>query len=308
VTSTHPPTLTRSPARVLARRSTAPVAASRRPIHPPAARPRRERVPYLDNLKALLVAAIIVAHSFVAYSDYSGAWPYQSVQEVRLPGAVNAVIRVPIVAGVLCAMGFFLISGLVTPGSLDRKGPGRYARDRIVRLGIPLVAFLFMWQGLIWWIWHATGDWTQAWWAGSYWSVFMNASPFLDPGPMWFVADLLIYSLGYAAWRGLRRHHASPFSKHVRSAGGERHPPSGRTLIALAAGISLATILVRPVFPFLSARSASSSCGIGRSTWRCSAWESSPREAAGLTPCPTGSGAGAVLPRCSGPSRSYSFC
>ena len=41
---------------------------------------------------------------------------------------------------------FFLVAGLLTPGSLDRKGPGRFARDRLVRLGIPLAAFtLVLW-------------------------------------------------------------------------------------------------------------------------------------------------------------------
>jgi Acyltransferase family len=247
--ATAPADATRARAVGRSRRGTnAPVVARRRPTSAPSPPARRERVPYLDNLKALLVAAIIVAHSLVAYSDYSGAWPYQTVQEVRLSGVTNAVLRVPMVAGVLFAMGlFFLISGLVTPGSIERKGPPRYARDRIVRLGIPLVVFLFMWQGLIWFTYRQTGY--STW---SYWAVFMHASPFLEPGPMWFVGVLLIYSLGYAAWRQWRRHHASPFAAHARSASDGRDQLSGRTLIALAAGISIATILVRPVFPFLS--------------------------------------------------------
>ena len=77
----------------------------------------------------LLIAVIIATHSFVAYSDHSNAWPHQTVQEVRLSGVTDAVLRIPTVAGALFAMGlFFLISGLVTPGSLERKGPTEVRR------------------------------------------------------------------------------------------------------------------------------------------------------------------------------------
>jgi fucose 4-O-acetylase-like acetyltransferase len=38
----------------------------------------------------------------------------------------------------------FLISGYVSPGSLDRKGPRRFVTDRLIRLGIPLLVFFFV--------------------------------------------------------------------------------------------------------------------------------------------------------------------
>src|SRR5207248_140871 len=39
---------------------------------------------------------------------------------------------------------FFLISGYFTPGSFDRKGPATFYKDRLLRLGIPLVVFVFL--------------------------------------------------------------------------------------------------------------------------------------------------------------------
>jgi fucose 4-O-acetylase-like acetyltransferase len=46
---------------------------------------------------------------------------------------------------------FFLISGLVTPNSISRKGPRTFARDRLIRLGVPLVVWtLVIWPGAIW--------------------------------------------------------------------------------------------------------------------------------------------------------------
>jgi surface polysaccharide O-acyltransferase-like enzyme len=202
----------------------------------------------LDNLKVLLVATIIAGHSALGYSGFKGAWPYQSVQEVHLGAVSQAILAIPVLPAVLFAMGlFFLISGLVTPGSVARKGPGRFARDRIVRLGIPLAVWtLGIWTALLFARDRAGGT------PMSFWDEVVHRHPFLEPGPMWFVEVLLIYSLGYAAWRQWRQRHASAFSTHARSTADGRTPMPARTLVLLAAGISLTTILVRPAFPFLS--------------------------------------------------------
>jgi hypothetical protein len=116
-------------------------AGPKRPVTAPAV--RRERIAYLDNLKVALVAVIIAGHSTFGYVPASGvwkgSWPYQDVQEVSLGAVSKAIVAIPVLPAALFAMGlFFLIAGLVTPGSVARKGPGRYARDRLVRLGVPL--------------------------------------------------------------------------------------------------------------------------------------------------------------------------
>ena len=196
----------------------------------------------------LLVAAIIAAHSVLGYSGFKGAWPYQPVHEVHLGAVSQALIAIPVLPGVLFAMGlFFLISGMVTPESVARKGPRRFARDRMVRLGIPLAIWtLAICTALFYAIHRAAGQHHSFWWA------LLHRHPFLEPGPMWFVEVLLIYSLGYAAWRQWRTHHPPPFANHSRPVATGRRPLQGRTLVVLAAGISLTTILVRPAFPFLS--------------------------------------------------------
>ena len=38
----------------------------------------------------------------------------------------------------------FLIAGYFTPGSFDRKGSGSFLKGRLVRLGIPLIVFIFV--------------------------------------------------------------------------------------------------------------------------------------------------------------------
>jgi hypothetical protein len=196
----------------------------------------RERAAYLDNLKALLVAAIIAVHGIVGYSSWEGAWAYEPAAEVRLAPVTENVLGSLVLPATLFAMGlFFLMSGLVTPGSLARKGPRRFVRDRLVRLGIPLAVWaLAIWPAVVYLAHRVAGE------SASYWTMFINAEPLLDTGPMWFVAVLLIYSLAYAAWRHLRR---APTPAPAR-------PISGWTLVVVAAALSLTTILVRPVFPF----------------------------------------------------------
>jgi acyltransferase-like protein len=208
-----------------------------------------ERVACLDRLKVLLVAAIIAGHGVMSYSGLENAWPYQDVQEVALPHAADVVLGALAAPAALFTMGlFFLVSGLLTPGSLERKGTRRFVRDRLLRLGLPLVVWvLVIWPALVCAAHHVAGE------QRSYWSQVAGTDPVLDTGPMWFVEVLLIYSLGYAAWRARRDGRAGA---SARDRGGSAGPLTGRTLTVLAVAISLGTALVRLVFPFASEQPA----------------------------------------------------
>ena len=150
-----------------------------------------------------------------------------------------------LVPAVLFAMGlFFLMAGLLTPGSLDRKGPRRFAGDRLRRLGGPWAAFALV-------LWPLTV-------AAMYWAVGASRSsawadltePPLDTGPLWFLVVLLLFSLGYAAWSQLGAH------LPVRPAGTPAGRLDGRHLAAIAAGIAAASFVVRLWFPLGSAQVA----------------------------------------------------
>jgi hypothetical protein len=99
-------------------------------------------------LKVGLVAAIIVVHGMPGYAGVAeGAWPYQSVQETVLGPVAVAALGSVAITGTLFVMGsFFFIAGLLTPGSLARRGTSGFVRARLVRLGVPLV----VWVLVIW--------------------------------------------------------------------------------------------------------------------------------------------------------------
>jgi hypothetical protein len=195
---------------------------------------------YLDNLKVLLIAAIIAAHGLASYAAVE-VWSYADVREVTLsPITEGALFALLAPFGLFMIPLLFLISGLFTPPSVERKGPGRFGRDRLLRLGIPFVIFVgLIWPVTLYALYRPLGN-----APGSYWREFIGtAEESLDMGYFWFVGDLLIFSLGYAGWVALRG--------HGREARPRAEPNVGRLLI-LAAVVSLATFLVRLGFAFES--------------------------------------------------------
>jgi glucan biosynthesis protein C len=136
---------------------------------------------------------------------------------------------------------FFLIAGYFTPGSFDRKGSGSFLKDRLLRLGIPLIIFTFV-LGPI----STIGIWLEpapmitdplTW--QSYWQIYPDL---IDVGPLWFVALLLIFSFGYAAWRMLTR---NPTSSSMNESSLTSYQSIGIFILALA----LATYLFRIIIP-----------------------------------------------------------
>ncbi len=194
-----------------------------------------KRLAYLDNLRVVMVAGVIAGHAIAGYAGMN--WTYADVAEGEMGTASQAVFGLLILPFALFVMAlFFLVAGLLTPASLDRKGPWRFARDRLIRLGIPLAAFMFvLWPLMTYGLYAAAGlDWTL-------WDVYAD-DPILDNGPLWFVEVLLIFSLGYAAWVAWRSRRRAP---GVVTPGRLR----ARHLAALGAGIAIATFVVRVWFP-----------------------------------------------------------
>lgn len=210
-----------------------------------AARPTSTRLGYVDNLRILLTVLVLAHHSALTY----GALPmwYWTEPSESLSGLALVAF---VVANQFWFMGFFfLLSGLFVPGSVDRKGPGAFARDRLVRLGVPLIVFWLVARPVL-----SLPGWPERRDQGESFLQFWFSAG--DPGPMWFVEVLLVLSLAYAAFRALR---ARSTSRRGAVTGADAatdtasvlvaRPLSFRVIAAFVAVLTVVTYLWRLAVP-----------------------------------------------------------
>ncbi|MET9312772.1 acyltransferase [Kribbella sp. NPDC003505] len=197
------------------------------------------RLRYVDNLKVILIAAIIVGHAVSGYGELDW-WAYADQRETTLSPVTQAIVLA--VGGpfaMLLIPVLFLVAGLMTPPSLARKHPGPYVRDRLLRLGIVFAVYVLVLLPLTMYVlehWIGTDT-------GSYWSSYFGAEKTLDTGTLWFVGDLLLFTLAYTGWTVARRRLATRSAVHEITA---------RQLALVSVVVAVTTFLVRLVFPFNS--------------------------------------------------------
>ena len=166
----------------------------------------RARLFFIDNLRILLISLVIMLHVSVTYGG-EGSWYYKEGQADMI---TSIVLTVHNAINQSFFMGFlFLISGYFTVASYERKGPRRFLKDRLLRLGIPMLCYDFFIQPLLSYPLMRVGVQESS---GSYFDFLVSYySRFhIGTGPLWFVESLLIFAVFYVLWRVLVRPMASP--------------------------------------------------------------------------------------------------
>jgi glucans biosynthesis protein C len=166
------------------------------PREVPAGPGQRQR--WADNLRVLVITAVVVFHTATAYLGGSD-WYYMD----RTTSKLWSTVALP--AGIISAFALgplFLVAGWFSARSLAHKGAGAFARTRLLRLGVPLIVFIFVINPLAAYL-GSRGQ-------GLHPSLPRYLSGDYAAGPMWFVAALLAFSLAYAL---LRRLHPPPVAR-----------------------------------------------------------------------------------------------
>jgi len=156
---------------------------------------------FIDNLRWLVIGMVVVMHACVTYSGL-GSWYYK---EPSAPGAASLLV---FSAYQSFAQAFFmgllfLIGAYFIPRAYDRKGFGRFVRDRLFRLGVPTLAYMLILNPLISLIMAAfRGQPIAAASVGAQYARYIGSFQFLSgTGPLWFAFALLVFSILYAVVR-----------------------------------------------------------------------------------------------------------
>jgi glucans biosynthesis protein C len=196
-----------------------------------------KRLYFIDNLRVALTMLVIVHHLAITYGVVA-PWYYVEPPENDL---VTLILLVFVLANQAYFMGlFFLISGYFTPGSYARRGARSFLAERFVRLGIPIVLFVFVLGPLATipafeYINSIAAPGEEM----SYAALYRVS---LGVGPLWFLEVLLFFALFYALWRRFRRNEGGSQAQHTRT---ESNPPSVRAIALFALGLALATFVWR---------------------------------------------------------------
>jgi fucose 4-O-acetylase-like acetyltransferase len=157
----------------------------------------KARIYFIDNLRILLITLVILVHLSITYGG-AGGWYYRDGEPDQISGIVLTLHN-----GVNQSffMGFlFLISGYFTPGSYDRKGAWGFMKDRLLRLGIPMLCYDLVVEPLLAYPLIKVGAWENS---GTYCDFLAEyfSRINLGRGPLWFLETLLIFAAFYVLWR-----------------------------------------------------------------------------------------------------------
>ena len=235
-----------------------PTAAPAIPAKKPLLEPRR--LFYIDNLRWVMIMLVVSMHAAVTYS-HLGSWYYMEDSPVsKVETGIFATYQVTLQS---FFMGFlFFIAGYFVPGAYDKKGTAKFIRDRAFRLGLPLLFFVFVLQPIaVYCIGLFHGENTAPRGFADLYARYISKGWWLGgTGPLWFCEALLIFCLGYALFRTLRRGNsaegaalARDTQRHLANPGNPTRSVGilpGKTKIwGLIILITLLTFLVRFPWP-----------------------------------------------------------
>jgi hypothetical protein len=192
------------------------------------------RLFYIDNLRIGLITLVVIHHLAITYGG-PGGWYYIENPPDQYSSFLYALF---LATNQAFFMGFFFfISAYFTAISLERKHTRVFVKDRLVRLGVPLLVYYFILSPITIYLLvrYARGD------AISFFDFTVKHHGF-GFGPMWFVEALLYFTFLYILYRVL-------FQKKLNSWTATAQFPGTVPILLFAMAIGTVTFIVRLWFP-----------------------------------------------------------
>lgn len=191
------------------------------------------RLVYLDNIKLTMILLVIAVHAAVTYGPI-GSWIYRD-RSTQSPTSDIVLSLFPILMQAFFMGLLFLVAGYFVPGSFERKGAGRFSQDRLKRLGLPALIYIFAVAPLVIYFLFVNSS------SIEFYQSYLSDPGGYESGPLWFVIALLAFSLVYAAYRVT----LSALGKKPRN----WKPPSNVHLVILVLVMAGLSFLVRIWYP-----------------------------------------------------------
>ncbi|MFW9920243.1 MAG: acyltransferase family protein [Candidatus Thorarchaeota archaeon] len=199
---------------------------------------QKSRIFYIDNIRIYLTVLVILHHITIGYGGSGGWWVNESSfypiddLTVILFTLFNVINQSYFMAF------FFLLAGYFTPRSFEKKGNKSFSKDRLVRLGIPLMVYTALLSPITEYITinYAYG---QGW---TFEEVITNRINTLSIGVdhLWFILALLIFAGFYILYKSIR----------TAGKGDESKPfPKDKMILGTILVIAIITFLIRIVSP-----------------------------------------------------------
>ncbi len=204
------------------------------------------RLAYLDNLRSWVIFLVVVMHSNVTYSGMGG-WYYTEGR----PGALDplSMFLFGLYGSFTQAwfMGLlFFTAAVFAARSLAKRGTGAFLKERLFRLGIPLLIYMLLVEPFIGYFIMNYDDVRSAYGPlQAYWGYLSTFRWVGATGPLWFAEALILFCLAYALVRLVRPLKAGPADAAARAA----NPPSVLAIILTILATGLAAFSIRLYFP-----------------------------------------------------------
>ena len=155
--------------------------------------PETKRIHYLDNIRIYLTVIVILQHLTITYGA-PGGWYYREFDFHQLDTITLAALVLFVAANQAYFMGFFFfLGGYFSNSSLKRKDSGGFLIQRIIRLGIPLLLFVYGISPILKFI-EGYLLYSQPLSLENLQKIYKSIVFGYELGPMWFVLLMLIFS------------------------------------------------------------------------------------------------------------------
>lgn len=197
------------------------------------------RLSGFDRLRTVLTVLVIAHHAAITYGG-SGGWFYREVADGGTPTSLVFTLFCSINQAFFMGL-FFLLAGYFCPPALAAKGLRRFSADRLLRLGLPLLAFGLVLGPLA--VALAGIQQGRPFWPR--WLDLMHRGVFVI-GPLWFAWALLLFTGGWLLWRWLRGVARAPAQSAVATPAAV---PDDRAWLLAALVVGAAALAIRQWVP-----------------------------------------------------------